>query len=61
MADHAIGADTIRARQHCGGEIRHGRRMRAHIAALVVEKFAIDSKQAPVRIDRGAYMIALLA
>ena len=57
----AIGRNAIGPRQHRGGEIGDGRRVRAHIAALIVENFVVDREDAALAIDRGAHVMLLLA
>ena len=48
VADGAIGRHAIGAGQHGGGEIGHGRRVGAHIGAVVVEEFVVDAEDAAV-------------
>ena len=61
MADRAVGRHAIGAGQHGGGEIGHGRRMRAHIGAVIVEKFVLDTKDVALHIDGGADAMMLFA
>ena len=61
MADGAVGRHAIGPGQHGGGKIGHGRRVRAHIGAVVVEKFVVDAEDVPLRIDGGAHPMMLLA
>ena len=61
MADRPVGRHPIRARQHGGGEVRHGRGVGAHIGALVVEERIIDGEDMPRCVDRGADAMRLLA
>ena len=61
MADGAIGRHAIGAGQHGGGEVGHGGGVRAHVSAVVVEKFVIDCKDLAVRIDGRADLVVLLA
>src|SRR5262249_17899867 len=51
----------IGAWKHGGGEVRDGGRMRAHVAALVVEELVVDREDAAVAIDRSADLVTLLA
>ena len=61
VADGAIGRHAIRARQHGSGKIGHGRRMRAHIGAVVVKEFVVDGEDVTFGIDGGADIVLLLA
>src|SRR5260221_5761063 len=61
VADGTISRHAIRPWQHCGGEIRHSRGVRAHISAVVVKEFVFDSKDVALRIDRSADAMILLA
>ena len=60
MADGAVGRHAIGPGQHGGGKVGHGRRMRAHIGAVVVEKFIIDAEDVALRIDGGAHAMMLV-
>src|SRR6185437_155970 len=57
----AIGRHAIGAGQHRGGEIRHGGGVRAHVSAIVVEKFVIDCKNFAIFVDGGTDFVVLLA
>ena len=61
MADGAIGRHAIGPGQHGGGEVGHGRRVRAHVGAVVVEEFVVDAEDAALCIDGGAHAMLLLA
>ena len=61
MADGAIGRHAIGPRQHGCGQIGHGRRVRAHIGAVIVKEFVVDREDAAVGIDGGADVMLLLA
>ncbi len=51
VTDRAIGRNAVRAGQHGGGKIGNGRRVRAHVCALVVKEFVVDGEDAALRID----------
>ena len=57
----AIGWNAIGTRQHRRGEIGDGRRVGAHVGALIVKYFVLDRENAPVTIDGGADVMLLLA
>ena len=61
MAARAIGRHAVGAGQHGGGEIGHGRRVRAHVGAVVVEELVVDAEDAAVFVDRRPDLVALLA
>ena len=60
VSDGAIGRHAIGSRQHGGGEIGHGCRMRAHIGAVVVEEFIVDGEDVAFGIDCRANAVRLL-
>ena len=61
MAGGAIGRHAIGPWQHGRGEVGHGGGVRAHVSAVVVEKFVIDCKDLAARIDSRADLVVLLA
>ena len=58
-ADRAIRGHAVRAGQHGGGKIRHRRRVRAHITALVVEELIVDGEDTTLGIGCGANLVPL--
>ena len=61
VADGTIGRHAIGPGQHGGGQVRHRRRVGAHIGALVVKEFVVDAEDTAVGVYRRPDTMELLA
>ena len=57
----AVGRHAIGAGQHRRGKVGHGRGVRAHIGAVVVEELILDAEDAAFCVDGRAHLVRLLA